>query len=156
MKSMPGVTQQNVLTASDIDAFEALITNETLKNKVEKLFRDGHHSRAVEEAYKYLDNFVKKASGIEESGAKLMQAAFSFNNPILMLNAGSNTSEQDEQKGYLQIFAGCMTGIRNPRAHESDWEDSEIHALQLLVFANHLVERVTNAKHITRKTPSEN
>ena len=35
-----------------------------------------------------------------------------------------------------------MTGIRNPRAHECDWEDSEQRALQLLVWANHLVERI--------------
>lgn len=42
----------------------------------------------------------------------------------------------------MQIFAGCMTGIRNPRAHDADWEDTEQRALQLLVFANHLIERV--------------
>lgn len=76
-----------------------------------------------------------------------MQSVFSAGNPVLMLNAGSSTSEQDEQKGYMQIFSGCMTGIRNPRAHECDWEDSENHALQLLAFANYLVERVENSKN---------
>lgn len=102
----------------------------------------------MEEAYKYLDNLVKKTSGINETGAKLMQTVFSASNPVLMLNAGSSTSELDEQKGYLQIFAGCMTGIRNPRAHECEWEDNEEHALQLLVFANYLVERVENSKKV--------
>lgn len=102
----------------------------------------------MEEAYKFLDNLVKKTSGINETGAKLMQTVFSASNPVLMLNAGSSTSELDEQKGYLQIFAGCMTGIRNPRAHECEWEDNEEHALQLLVFANYLVERVENSKKV--------
>ena len=48
----------------------------------------------------------------------------------------------------MQIFSGCMTGIRNPRAHECEWEDSENHALQLLAFANYLVERVENSKKV--------
>ena len=57
----------------------------------------------------------------------------------------------------MQIFSGCMTGIRNPRAHECDWEDSENHALQLLAFANYLVERVENSKksHNNRQKTSE-
>ena len=67
---------------------------------------------------------------------------FNGNTPILKINAGESASERDEQIGYMQIFSGCMTGIRNPRAHECDWEDSEQRALQLLVLANHLVERI--------------
>lgn len=46
----------------------------------------------------------------------------------------------------MQIFAGCMTGIRNPRAHDSDWEDTEDRALQLLMLANHLIERAQMAE----------
>ncbi|PZN08175.1 MAG: hypothetical protein DIU69_10450 [Bacillota bacterium] len=59
-------------------------------------------------------------------------------------------SERDEQLGYMEIFSGCMTGIRNPRAHEHDWEDSERRALELLTLANHLVERVLAA---TKSSP---
>lgn len=100
--------------------------------------------RAVEEAYKLLDNVVKKKANLQNTnstGASLMQKAFTPNNPILKLNSGTTASEQDEQSGYMQVFAGCMTGIRNPRAHDSDWEDTEERALQLLAFANHLIER---------------
>ena len=109
-----------------------------------KLFKDGHFARAVEEAYKLLDNLVKRQAGLNKSGltgSKLMESVFSCNNPILRLNAATNASESDEQKGYMLIFSGCMTGIRNPRAHESDWEDTEDRAIQLLTFANHLIER---------------
>ena len=85
----------------------------------------------------------KKASQQDNSlsGSALMQKVFSPNNPILRLNSMANTSEKDEQNGYMQIYAGCMTGIRNPRAHDSDWEDTEERALQLITFANHLIER---------------
>ena len=48
--------------------------------------------------------------------------------------------------GYMEIFSGCMTGIRNPRAHKHDWEDTQHRALQLLIFADHLIERVRNSK----------
>ena len=136
---MPGVSIGKIqLDKQNADnLFDELITNKRLNKTVKKLYKDGHHARAVEEAYKFVDNIVKKISGVNESGSKLMQTVFSVGNPVLMLNAGSSTSEQDEQKGYMQIFSGCMTGIRNPRAHECEWEDSENHASQLLAFANY-------------------
>ena len=150
LQSLPGVSTGKIQIGkqSEDNLFDELITNKRLNKTEKKLYKDGHHARAVEEAYKLLDNVVKKLSGVNESGSKLMQTVFSVGNPVLMLNAGSSTSEQDEQKGYMQIFSGCMTGIRNPRAHECEWEDSENHALQLLAFANYLVERVENSKKV--------
>jgi len=133
----------------EISLYEKIITNSQLYKKTNKLFKDGHHARAVEEAYKLLDNTVKKQAGMSESnltGAKLMEEVFSVSNPKLCLNAISNQSERNEQVGYMMICSGCMTGIRNPRAHESDWEDTEERALQLLSFANHLIERVLLAE----------
>ena len=134
-------------TSLNINLYNEVITNKSLRKKTEKLFNDGHHARAVEEAYKLLDNLVKKKAytlgQTDLTGASLMQTAFSPKNPLLKLNEGISASEQNEQSGYMQILAGCMTGIRNPRAHDSDWEDTEQRALQLLVFANHLIERVS-------------
>ena len=129
--------------------YDTMITNGSLRMKTEKLFKDGHYARAVEEAYKLLDNLVKRRAGLGRSnltGSPLMENVFSPNKPKLRLNAGISTSETDEQKGYMMICAGCMTGIRNPRAHETDWEDTEERALQLLSFANHLIERTLNAE----------
>lgn len=63
--------------------YDELITNGMLRKKTEKLFNDGHHARAVEEAYKLLDNIVQKRAGLQNSGAALMQKAFSPNAPIL-------------------------------------------------------------------------
>lgn len=142
-----GFHQENA-NNEKFDAYDIVVTNSKLRKKTEKLFRDGHHARAVEEAYKLIDNLVKNKAGLENTdltGAKLMQNAFSANNPILKLNEGKSTSEKDEQIGYMQIFAGCMTGIRNPRAHETDWEDTEERALLLLAFADHLIERIVSS-----------
>ena len=129
--------------------YDEVITNRSLRRKTEKLFKDGHHARAVEEAFKLLDNLVKKKAELQNAditGAQLMQKVFSPNKPKLKLNSCVTSTEQNEQQGYMQIFAGCMTGIRNPRAHDSDWEDTEERALQLIILANHLIERTQMAE----------
>ena len=93
-------------TASDEDekhlTYDELITNKSLRRKTRKLFLDGHHARAVEEAYKLLDNLVKKKVGLQDSeltGASLMRHVFSKNHPLLRFNEGKTASEQDEQLG---------------------------------------------------------
>jgi uncharacterized protein (TIGR02391 family) len=83
-----------------------------------KLFDDGHYSQATFEAFKYLDIAVKKLSGINESGVKLMMAAFADANPKVKLTALRTQSEIDEQSGFKFIFAGAMSAIRNPRGHD--------------------------------------
>ena len=129
------------------------VVDRDLLNVSERLFADGHHARAVEEAFKYMNNLVKERSGrMDLDGAQLMRTALSVKNPILRLNAGASSSEQDEQQGYMDICAGSMTGIRNPRAHESDWEDQEEHALHLLILADHLIGRIRAATK-TSSTP---
>ena len=147
--SLPYQDKQKPLVV--IDSFDQLITDKVLRKTVEKLYRDGHHARAVEEAYKFVDNLVKKTakpSDIGLTGSKLMTTVFSSNAPLLKINAGESVSERDEQIGYMQMFSGCMIGVRNPRAHECDWEDSEERALQLLIWANHLVERIRLSEKI--------
>mgnify|MGYP000771987119 FL=1 len=38
--------------SNNTSTYDAVITNKALRRKTEKLFKDGHHARAVEEAYK--------------------------------------------------------------------------------------------------------
>lgn len=83
-----------------------------------KLFDDGHYSQATFEAFKFIDIKVKNLSSINDSGYKLMMAAFAENNPKIKLTTLATQSEIDEQMGYKFIFAGAMSAIRNPRGHE--------------------------------------
>ncbi|HEX3052538.1 MAG TPA: TIGR02391 family protein [Aggregatilineaceae bacterium] len=145
LQQLPGVTAPAKGEASAKFTLELAVTNSDLLKVVSGLFSNGHHARAVEEAYKYLNNLVKRKVGETADGSPLMQSVFSAKNPKLKLNSLSNQSENDEQTGLMNIFAGAMMGIRNPRAHEHDWEDTELHALQLLTLANYLVERVEQA-----------
>lgn len=135
--------------ASEQPALCAFVLDADLKAKTEKLFVDGHYARAVEEAYKFIDNLVKRRVSSfckATTGASLMRAALSPNRPILLLNENSTEVEVDEQQGYMDIFAGCMTGIRNPRAHDTDLEDDRDYALKLLSWADHLVARIKNSR----------
>jgi uncharacterized protein (TIGR02391 family) len=106
-----------------------------------KLFNDGHYSQATFEAFKYLDNQVKRLSGINENGQKLMMAAFTETNPKIRLTPLSTQSEIDEQLGYRFIFAGSMSAIRNPRGHDII-ADTIDRCLDHLSFASVLLRRL--------------
>jgi uncharacterized protein (TIGR02391 family) len=83
-----------------------------------------------------------------------MKTAFSAGRPILKLNSFMTKSEKDEQLGYMDIFAGTMTGIRNPRAHENDFDNDPFIAVRLLSLADHLLQRAQQAKRTKRKRRS--
>ena len=126
-----------------LDAFDNQITFTGLVRCTRELFAGGHYSLAVEKAFVYVENLVKKRSGVSgKYGSNLMQTVFSVQNPFIKLNAGVTDSDRDEQRGYMEVFAGAMTGIRNPRAHAHDWIDEPKEALELLVLANHLVRKI--------------
>lgn len=84
-------------------------------------FEDGHYADAVEAALKELNTIVKeyvrRKTGDELDGAPLMLRAFSPNNPLIVLDDLSTETGRNIQQGYMQMFSGAMTGIRNPKAH---------------------------------------
>ncbi|MCI0439854.1 MAG: TIGR02391 family protein [Chloroflexi bacterium] len=131
--------------------YDSLVSNKQLRDATRKLFVDCHYARAVEEAYKCLNNAVKQKSGLEKDGYDLMHQAFNEKAPILRLSDLRTVSQRDQQTGYRFILAGCMTGIRNPRAHEHDIRDDPVTALEMLVWANHLMSVVERAKRSRRK-----
>jgi len=100
-------------------------------------FETGHYADAVEAGLKDLNSKIKehvrKATGEEFDGADLMNRAFSPNAPIVRLADLSSEDGRNIQRGYMQIFAGAMTGIRNPKAHSNVTIDESraIHHLHL-------------------------
>lgn len=133
-----------------VGLYDILIKSEELRDATRKLFVDSHYARAVEEAYKCLNNVVRNKSGLPLDGRDLMNQAFSEKNPILKLNGLKTASHRDEQIGYMLIFGGCMTGIRNPRAHDHKKEDSPEAALEMLTWADHLMRSVDKAKRVRK------
>lgn len=121
--------------------FTHSIVEPEIVNVARDLFASGHYNISVSSAFLAVDKFVAAKSGLSQSGATLMDQAFSPKNPRLAWSARSSQSEIDEHRGYHQIYAGAMLGIRNPSTHEFGWVDSPELALELLMLAQHLVRK---------------
>ena len=112
-------------------------------NDVSKeLFDDGYFSLATLEAYKFLDKRVEALSGIKDTGQSLMMNAFNPKNPTIELNELKSQSDENEQEGYRFVFAGAMTGIRNPRGHEVAYAESIEECLDHLSLASSLLRKL--------------
>jgi uncharacterized protein (TIGR02391 family) len=148
----PPAAQLAPPTDDPMGQFDGLITDPDLNTTCRSLFRDGHHARAVEEAFKFLANAVKGRSGeVSRDGQDLMLHVFNLDNPVLRLSDLRRVSERDEQAGYRFMLAGAMTGIRNPRAHEHTLRDQADVALEMLVMANHLMRVVRRSTRVRRR-----
>lgn len=114
-------------------------------------FESKHFADAIEAALKEVNSAVKAkvrgASGRELDGAGLMTTAFSVQNPIIELDDISTLSGKDIQQGYMQIFAGAMTGIRNPKAH-GNINIGETRAIHLLFLASLLMYKLDEARAV--------
>lgn len=126
--------------------FDNLVTDNSLVACSRDLFFGGFYALSVLEAFKTVCSYIKRRTGSTLDGSTLMQTTFSPKSPLLFLNQVKTASQKDEQLGYMQIFAGAMTGIRNPRAHEANYDDEPIRALEMLVMANHLMTRARQSK----------
>ena len=84
-------------------------------------FEAGHYADCAEAAFKKINEvvkeIVKKSTGKENDGAPLMREAFTPTKPIITIETLATESGKNVQQGFMEIFAGSMTGIRNPKAH---------------------------------------
>ena len=105
-------------------------------------FSSGHYGDSVEAAFKEINQRIKAKVRTETEeeldGAALMHRAFSPSQPLIRLADLSTESGRNIQKGYMEIFAGAMTGIRNPHAHEN-LDISKNMAVHFLYLASLLI-----------------
>jgi len=112
----------------------------------EKLFRDRHFSQAVFEAFKALEEYVKRKTGIKNrAGKSLMGYVFNESNPILKIKYSLPDTAKEEQEGFKLIFMGAMLGIRNPKAHYEIIQRDRVRTIQYLALASLLFKTVDDA-----------
>lgn len=108
-------------------------------------FEAGFFGDAVEASFKEVNDAVKRiireVDGRELDGASLMTTAFTLQRPLIRLTELVTETDRNIQQGYMQIFAGSMTGIRNPKAHGNLNPDSN-KALHLISLASLLMHKV--------------
>jgi hypothetical protein len=73
-----------------------------------------------------------------------MEKAFSPSNPVLKFNDLSDQSDRDEQKGFMMLFYGAVSGLRNPRAH-GFIHDARVRVHRLCEFASELLDEAKRA-----------
>lgn len=119
-----------------------------IRNITEAKFEAGFYADAVETALKEVNKQVKlyvlNKTGKELDGAGLMTTAFSVNSPIIRLNVLSSETDRNIQQGYMQIFAGTMQGIRNPKAHDN-LTPTKNRTIHLIFLASLLMEKLDEA-----------
>jgi uncharacterized protein (TIGR02391 family) len=143
MLALPSSTGEDAVASN---VFAITVTEPEIEAVSRDLFASGHYSLSIQEAYKALDKFIGEKAGESLSGTSLMDLVFSPKAPLLVWTDRKSKSEQDEQMGYHRLYSGAMLGIRNPVTHEFNWiEDQEI-ALELLVFAQHLLRKAKVAR----------
>ena len=129
-------------TLDDIMLFSAFIEDNEIMSVSRDLYASGFYNLAVSEAFKAVDKFVShKTKQPTSSGTTMMESVFSPKTPQLAWSERKSTSEIDEQKGYQRVFSGSMLGIRNPSTHEFEWITNATDALELIVFAQHLLKK---------------
>jgi len=144
MLSLAALTSEG---GANINIYSSTVTEVEIEAVSRDLFASGHYSLAVQEAYKAVEKYVQqKSAAMGLSGTQLMQHVFSTTSPTLYWKERKTQSEQDEQKGYLQLCAGAMLGIRNPVTHEFDWIEDSVMSLELILFAQHLLRKAKIAQ----------
>ena len=108
-------------------------------------FEAGNTGDAVESVFKELNQvvkrIVKKLRAVELDGRGLMTTALSPKNPLIKLTELETKTDHDIQQGYMEIMAGAMTGIRNPKAH-GNLNPPPSEALHLISLASLLMHKI--------------
>jgi len=86
---------------------------------------------------------IKSRTGLNLDGAPLMTRAFSPTQPHLIFAPGDT-----ETGRYLQIFAGTMMAVRNPKAHDFVEIDAT-RCIHFLFLASLLAYKLEEAQDAT-------
>lgn len=120
-----------------------------------KLFEDGHYANASEDAFIEINSRVKKLYKIVNfendripDGVEAMNKVFSPNNPIIKFADITTDTGKNIQQGYMQMFAGAIAALRNPKAHENILLDRE-ECKKRLVFASMLMDKLDEGVRYT-------
>lgn len=122
-----------------------------IQNSSKQLFIDGHYANAAEDAFIEINDRVKKIFAILKpndpvpDGESAMTAVFSANSPLIEFCNRNNMSGQNKQKGYMQMLAGAMSALRNPKAHSNSETLSAEESFRRLATASMLMYAIDDA-----------
>ncbi len=128
------------------DGFWALI-HPAVMAEARPRFEAGHYADAVEWALKVVSQEVRRRTGLTVDGAELMHKAFSPKQPCLVFEDSIPSTQTSMQQGYMEIFAGAMSGVRNPKAHGMVQLDRR-RCIHFLFLASLLADKIDEAADV--------
>jgi len=138
----------------------------------QKLFIDKHYHKSVLTAFIQIEVRLKhlwtkynpkedkpkedkskedKPKEDNHSASRLMEKVFSNNEPIFLKLQNGDNDGNGVQVGFMKIFSGAMTGIRNIPAH-GNMEICKEDAVRKLMLASLLMYKVDDAVSFSDKT----
>ena len=141
----PRYSERPSASAHGSHPFELRGLHPLVADATRHLFDDGHYAQATFEAFKLIEQEVRKMARSSKSGQALMMSAFQRKCPKIRLTEMNNQSELDEQEGFKFLFAGAFLAIRNPRGHEVGVDESLDDCLDHLSLASLLLRRLDAA-----------
>lgn len=115
------------------------------------LFLDGHFANSAEDAFIEVNDRVKKLFSIVKPGCKtpdgdtVMTTTFSVNSPLIRFCDDSTDTGRNIQKGFMEMLAGAMSALRNPKAHSNNIIISKDECMRRLMFASMLMYKIDEA-----------
>ena len=107
-------------------------------------YQSGHYTNAILDSIRFIGELIREKTGLEADGVALVGQALGGQNPKLKITKLQTDSDQNIQKGILQILQGIYQAIRNPRSHEK-YSDSLQDAEALILFMNYLATTIDKA-----------
>ena len=128
--------------------FEDLLHPAITENSLNH-YRNGHLRDAVLNGVIAVFDMIRARTKLDLDGAKLVGQAFGMEKGKLIFSEVDSESGQNDQKGFMQIFEGVYTGVRNVKAHSLNHDLNEQKAAQYLVMLSLLARRVEECKDRT-------
>ena len=107
-----------------------------------------HFDSAVFEAFKAVEDRVKKLTGHGDIGKRLMTAVFNEQAPLLDITTDNADAAQnaDEREGFKFLFMGAAQALRNTRGHGPNLQTGEQEAMEMLATASLLMRALDRAE----------
>jgi len=142
------ISKLETLVSATVPTIEGKSTlHPKVREVSEGLFKDGHYSEGIFEAFKALEEYVRIKSGTTDKyGTNLMSYVFNKDNPVLRIKQSHTLTEKDEQEGIMHLFMGAIQAIKNPKSHVTIRLSDPERAVLYLAFASLLFELVDDSK----------
>lgn len=131
-----------------------------VRELAEERYNQGFYADAIFNCIREINIIIKdevfRLTGNEYDGVNLMRQAFGFsyqngnlnrNAQILFVENLSSESRRNIQEGYMNIFVGAMSAVRNPKAHEN-MNPNEEKTRHLIQFCSLLFYKLEDANII--------